>query len=53
MLGDRKDQWPAARLEDLDYGDIDGICTAALVSTYKSDAHPSEAGQPGNVGAPG
>jgi hypothetical protein len=29
MLGDRKDQWLAARLEDLDYGDIDGICKAA------------------------
>jgi hypothetical protein len=29
MLGDRKDEWLAARLEDLDYGDIDGICDAA------------------------
>jgi hypothetical protein len=29
MLGDRKDQWLAARLADLDYGDIDGICRAA------------------------
>jgi hypothetical protein len=29
MLGDRKDEWLAARLEDLDYGYIDGICTAA------------------------
>ena len=29
MLLDRKDEWLAARLEDLDYGDIDGICTAA------------------------
>jgi len=29
MLGDRKDQWLAARLEDLDHGDIDGICAAA------------------------
>jgi hypothetical protein len=28
MLGDRKDEWLAARLEDLDYGDIDGICKA-------------------------
>jgi hypothetical protein len=28
MLGDRKDQWLAARLQDLDYGDIDGICRA-------------------------
>jgi|SRR5689334_6582644 len=26
MLLDRKDEWLAARLEDLDYGDIDGIC---------------------------
>jgi hypothetical protein len=31
MLGDRKDEWLAARLEDLNYGDIDGICTAARV----------------------
>jgi hypothetical protein len=29
MLLDRKDQWLAARLEDLDYGDIDGIVAAA------------------------
>src|SRR5262249_8015892 len=29
MLGDRKDEWLAARLEDLDYGDINGICAAA------------------------
>jgi len=29
MLGDQKPDWLAARLEDLDYGDIDGICTAA------------------------
>ena len=29
MLLDRKDEWLAARLEDLDYGDIDGICAAA------------------------
>jgi hypothetical protein len=29
MLLDRKDAWLAARLEDLDYGDIDGICKAA------------------------
>ncbi len=28
-LGDGKDEWLAARLEDLDYGDIDGICAAA------------------------
>jgi hypothetical protein len=29
MLLDHKDEWLAARLEDLDYGDIDGICAAA------------------------
>ena len=29
MLGDRKQDWLAARLEDLDYGDIGGICAAA------------------------
>ena len=29
MLLDRKDEWLAARMEDLDYGDIDGICQAA------------------------
>jgi hypothetical protein len=29
MLGDSKDEWLAARLEDLDYGDIDSICEAA------------------------
>jgi len=28
MLGDRKDEWLAARLEDLDYGYIDGIVAA-------------------------
>jgi len=28
MLGDHKDAWLAARLEDLDYGDIDGIAAA-------------------------
>ncbi|HCU96348.1 MAG TPA: hypothetical protein DHU96_27970 [Actinobacteria bacterium] len=31
MLGSHKDDWLAARLEDLDYGDIDGICKAARV----------------------
>ena len=31
MLGDRKDRWLAARMEDLDHGDIDGICRAARV----------------------
>jgi hypothetical protein len=29
MLGDHKDEWLAARLDDLDYGDIDSICKAA------------------------
>jgi len=31
MLGDRKEEWLAARLEDLDYGYIDGIVAAARV----------------------
>jgi hypothetical protein len=31
MLLDSKDDWLAARLEDLDYGDIDGIREAARV----------------------
>jgi len=31
MLLDRKDEWLAARLQDLDYGDIDGICAAARI----------------------
>jgi hypothetical protein len=31
MLGDRKDEWLAARLEDLDYGYIDGIVAATRV----------------------
>jgi hypothetical protein len=29
MLGDQREEWLAARLDDLDYGDIDGICAAA------------------------
>jgi hypothetical protein len=29
MLGDQKEQWLAARMEDLDYGCIDGITAAA------------------------
>ena len=29
MLGDQHQDWLAARLDDLDYGDIDGICAAA------------------------
>jgi hypothetical protein len=29
MLLDHRDDWLAARMEDLDYGDIDGICKAA------------------------
>jgi hypothetical protein len=32
MLLDRKEEWLAARLDDLDYGDIDGI--AAAVRKY-------------------
>ena len=34
MLPDRKDEWLAARLEDLDYGSIEGICNA--VRAYPS-----------------
>ncbi len=29
MLGDQREDWLAARLDDLDHGDIDGICKAA------------------------
>jgi hypothetical protein len=31
MLGDRKEEWLAARLEDLDYSDVEGICKAARI----------------------
>jgi len=31
MLGDQKQDWLAARLDDLDHGDIDGICAAARI----------------------
>jgi len=34
MLGDRRNEWLAARLEDLDYGDINGI--KAAVREYPS-----------------
>ncbi len=41
MLGDQRDSWLAARLEDLDHGDIDGICAAAraypLVGSKKDE----------------
>jgi len=41
MLLDKKQAWLDARLEDLDYGDIDGICAAAraypLVGVKKDD----------------
>jgi hypothetical protein len=41
MLLDRKDEWLAARLEDLDYGDIDGITAAVrqypLIGTKKDE----------------
>ena len=41
MLLDRKDEWLAARLEDLDYGHIDGIAAATrqypLVGTKKDE----------------
>jgi hypothetical protein len=42
MLGDRRDEWLAARLEDLDYGDINGIEAAVreyrLEGTKKDEA---------------
>ena len=31
MLGDQREDWLAARLDDLDHGDIDAICAAARV----------------------
>ena len=41
MLGDQRGDWLAARLDDLDYGDIDGTCAAAraypLVGSKKTD----------------
>ncbi len=41
MLGNQRESWLAARLEDLDYGGIDGICAAAraypLVGSKKDD----------------
>jgi hypothetical protein len=41
MLGGQRDDWLAARLDDLDHGDIDGICKAArvypLVGTKKDE----------------
>jgi hypothetical protein len=41
MLGDQRGPWLAARLDDLDHGDIDGICAAArifpLVGSKKDD----------------
>ena len=40
MLGSRKDEWLAARLEDLDYGYIDGIA-----------ADPSHSPAPARAGA--
>jgi len=43
MLGDQREKWLAARLEDLDYGDIDGICAAAraypLVGVKKDEVN--------------
>jgi hypothetical protein len=31
MLGDQRESWLTARLEDLDYGDIDGSCNASRI----------------------
>jgi hypothetical protein len=41
MLGDRKDDWLAARLQDLDHGDIDGICAAARIYPLEGTRRPS------------
>jgi hypothetical protein len=35
MLLDRKDEWLTARMEDLDYGDIDAICAAARAYPFE------------------
>ena len=43
MLGDRKDEWLAARLEDLDYGDIDGICRPPAPTPSKASRKTSSA----------
>jgi hypothetical protein len=41
MFGGQRDDWLAARLDDLDHGDIDGMCKAArvypLVGTKKDE----------------
>jgi len=41
MLGDQRQDWLAARLDDLDHGDINGICAAArtcpLAGSKKTD----------------
>ena len=41
MLLDRKDEWLAARLEDLDHGDIDSICAAARAYPLKASRKTS------------
>ncbi len=43
MLLDNKQDWLAARMEDLDYGDIDGICKAARAYRLTCVPHNSEA----------
>ena len=43
MLGDQRDEWLAARLDDLDHGDINGICAAAH-AYYGSSHSPVELG---------
>ena len=45
MLLDRKEEWLAARLEDLDYGDIDGI--EAAVRKYPLEGVKRERGRQG------
>ena len=36
MLRDRKDEWLAARLEDLDHGDIDGTRPPSATTPSKA-----------------
>jgi len=44
MLPDHKDEWLAARLEDLDYGYIDGIARAYPLEGVKKDEAEKELG---------
>ena len=51
MLPDRMDEWLAARLQDLDYGGIGGICAAARICPaegIKKTELGTALGYPGN-----